>query len=65
MARDIENPMLWHQAIVIFENQMMPRLRAIEATQSGNPDWPLRCETWHNWVDWQGRRTPRIHPSGF
>ena len=51
MARDIDNPMLWQQAVDHFENEIMPGLRAIEATQSGNPDYPLRCETWNNWVD--------------
>jgi hypothetical protein len=51
MARDIDNPMLWQQAVDYFENETMPELRAIEATQTGDPDWPLRCETWNNWTD--------------
>ena len=51
MARDIPRVMKHADAVRHFEEEMMPRIRAIEATQSGNPDWPLRCETWNNWVD--------------
>ena len=51
MARDIQNPMLWQQAVDQFTNEILPALRAIEATQSGNIDYPLRREEWSNWVD--------------
>ena len=51
MARDIDNPILHAQAVEMFTNDILPGLVAIEATQSGNIDYPLRCETWNNWVD--------------
>ena len=51
MARDIDRPMLWQEAVDYFTNEILPGLQAIEATQSGNIDYPLRCETWSNWVD--------------
>ena len=51
MARDIQNPMLWQQAVDQFTNEILPGLRVIEATQSGNIDYPLRREEWSNWVD--------------
>ena len=51
MARDLTRVMTRAVAVSYFENQMMPDILMIEATQSGNPDWPLRCETWSNWID--------------
>ena len=51
MARDISKVMLHADAVRYFEEEMMPGIRDIEATQSGNPDWPRRCEAWSNWVD--------------
>ena len=51
MARDIDNPILHAQAVEMFTNDILPDLIAIEATQSGNTDYPLRRETWSNWVD--------------
>ena len=51
MARDIDRPMLWQEAVDFFENETMPAIRAIEDSQSGGADYPLRCETWNNWTD--------------
>ena len=51
MARDIDNPMLHADAVRYFEGEVMPEIRVIEARQSGNPDWPLRRETWNDWTD--------------
>ena len=49
--RNLNTVMTHAQAVDYFENETMPELRAIEARQDGNPDWPLRCETWNNWTD--------------
>ena len=51
MPRDIPNVMTHAQAVDIFENEMMPGIRATEAQTDESPDWPLRCETWNNWTD--------------
>jgi len=51
MARDIPRVMKHADAVHHFEEEMMPGIRAIEATQSGNPDMPRRCEAWNNWTD--------------
>jgi|TARA_R110000824_G_scaffold5670_12_gene26219 hypothetical protein len=55
MARDIDRPMLWQDAVDFFENEMMPSIRETECEQSGpfdvSEDNPLRCETWNNWTD--------------
>ena len=50
MARDIPNPMLHAEAVRIFEEEMMPLLKAMYEPD-GVPDWPMRCETWNNWTD--------------
>jgi len=49
--RNLNTVMTHAQAVDYFENEIMPELRIIEARQDGNPDWPLRCETWNNWTD--------------
>ena len=55
MARDIDRPMLWQEAVDFFENEIMPSIRETECEQSGpfdvSVDNPLRCETWNNWTD--------------
>ena len=55
MARDIDRPMLWQEAVDFFENEIMPGIRETECEQSGpfdvSADYPLRCETWNNWTD--------------
>ncbi len=51
MAKNLSKVMTHEQAVFIFEHQMMPDILMIEASQSGGPDNPLRCETWNNWID--------------
>jgi len=55
VARDIDRPMLWQEAVDFFENEIMPGIRETECEQSGpfdvREDNPLRCETWNNWTD--------------
>ena len=51
MARDIPRVMKHADAVRHFEEEMMPGIRAIEATQSGDPDWPRRSEAWNNLTD--------------
>ena len=48
--RDIENPMLWADAVECFNCEI---LRYVEKQheQDGIPDWPARREAWNNWTD--------------
>ena len=53
--RDIDNPMLWADAVRYFEDNILPLL-IIEETESQGGRWQhvdeaLRCETWNNWTD--------------
>jgi hypothetical protein len=50
MPRDINNPILWHQAIEIFMHDVLPVIQR-EYEQDGEPDIPARCEAWNNWTD--------------
>ena len=50
MARDIDNPMLWQDAVDVFTNNILPGINR-ENEQEGIPDIPARCETWNNWTD--------------
>ena len=50
MARDIDNPMLWQDAVDEFTNNILPGIKR-EYEQDGIPDIPARCETWCNWTD--------------
>ena len=34
-----------------FRENMMPRIREIEQSQSGSKDEPLRAQTWNDYVD--------------
>ena len=50
MARDIDNPMLWQDAVNEFTNLILPIIqRTFE--KDGIPDNPARCEAWNNWTD--------------
>ena len=50
MARDIDSPMLWQDAVNEFTNLILPVIqRTFE--QDGEPDYPARCEEWNNWTD--------------
>ena len=51
MPRDIPTVMLHAQAVAYFENEIMPDIRIIEAMSDGQPDWPMRSESWNNWTD--------------
>ena len=53
--RDIDNPMLWADAVRYFEDNILP-LIIIEETEWQGGRWqhvdePHRCETWNNWTD--------------
>ena len=48
--RDIDNPMLWADAVETFTNEILPMIQhAYE--RDGQPDIPARCEAWNNWTD--------------
>ncbi len=49
--RDIQNPMLWADAVIYFENEILPQIRMTEAESGGGRDWPMRREAWNNWTD--------------
>ena len=50
MARDIDSPMLWQDAVNEFTNLILPIVqRTFE--QDGEPDNAARCEAWNNWTD--------------
>ena len=50
MARDIDSPMLWQDAVNEFTNLILPVVqRTFE--QDGEPDNAARCEAWNNWTD--------------
>ena len=48
--RDIENPMLWKDAVDYFNCEILASVER-EYEQDGIPDWPARCEAWNNWTD--------------
>ena len=50
MARDIDRPMLWQEAVDEFTNDILPYIQR-EYEQDGEPDIPARCEEWCNWTD--------------
>ena len=50
MARDIDRPMLWQEAVNEFTNLILPMIqRTFE--KDGEPDIPARREEWCNWTD--------------
>ena len=50
MARDIDSPMLWQDAVNEFTNLILPIVqRTFE--QDGEPDNAARSEAWNNWTD--------------
>ena len=50
MARDIDSPILWKDAVEYFNCDILPSVEK-EYEQDGIPDWPARRETWNNWTD--------------
>ncbi len=50
MARDIDNPMLWQDAVNEFTTLILPMVQRAHE-QNGEPDNPARCEAWNNWTD--------------
>ena len=50
MARDIDNPILWKDAVDYFNCEILASVER-EYEQDGIPDWPARCEAWNNWTD--------------
>ena len=49
MARDIDSPMLWQDAVNEFTNLILPIVqRTFE--KDGEPDLAARCEEWNNWT---------------
>ena len=50
MARDIDSPILWKDAVEYFNCDILPGVEK-EYEQDGIPDWPARRETWNNWTD--------------
>ena len=48
--RDIDNPMLWADAVDYFNCEILASVER-EYEQDGIPDWPARCEAWNNWTD--------------
>ena len=49
--RDINQPMLWQEAVDYFENEMMIYISMQEARQGGRADMPLRRQSWNDWTD--------------
>ena len=50
MARDIDNPILYADAVELFTNDILPFIQR-EYEQDGIPDIPARSEAWCNWTD--------------
>jgi len=50
MARDIDRPMLYAEAVEFFTIEILPCIQR-EYEQDGEPDNPARCEAWNNWTD--------------
>lgn len=55
MARDIDNPILWHEAEAMFIRDILPDLIIQETKWQGgkwqHADECLRSEEWNNWTD--------------
>ena len=53
--RDVDNPMLWADAVLYFENNILPSCIAQETEWQGGrwkyADECHRSETWNNWTD--------------
>lgn len=49
--RDINQPMLWQEAVDYFENEMMIYISMQEARQGGRADMSLRRQSWNDWTD--------------
>ena len=50
MARDIDSPILWKDAVEYFNCDILSSVEK-QYEQDGIPDWPARRETWNNWTD--------------
>ena len=50
MARAIDSPILWKDAVEYFNCDILPSVEK-EYEQDGVPDWPARSEAWNNWTD--------------
>jgi len=48
MARDINNPMLWQDAVNEFTNHILPM---IPTRHDGTVDTVASSEAWNNWTD--------------
>ena len=48
MARDIDNPMLWQDAVNEFTNEILP---TIPTHSDGTIDTIASSEEWNNWTD--------------
>ena len=48
MARDIDNPMLWQDAVHEFTNEILP---TIPTHSDGTIDTIASSEAWNNWTD--------------
>ena len=53
MARDIDSPMLWQDAVREFTNNILPM---IPTRPDGTGDPVAASEEWHNWTDSLGKR---------
>ena len=55
MARDIDNPILWHEAEAMFIRDILPDLILQETKWQGgkwqHADECFRSEEWNNWTD--------------
>ena len=48
MARDIDNPMLWQDAVNVFTNEFLP---TFPTHSDGTIDTIASSEEWNNWTD--------------
>jgi hypothetical protein len=48
--RDIDNPMLWQDAVEEFKSLIMPLVQRTYE-KDGHVDRPARREAWNNWTD--------------
>ena len=48
--RDIPTVMKWHQAVIYFNEVLLPAVQRLYE-QDGMPDIPARSEEWNNWTD--------------
>jgi hypothetical protein len=51
MASNLYSVMTWEQAVSLFEEVYMPRVRGQEQLYNCHPDLPMRRESWNNYTD--------------